>query len=177
MTRLDQNRAQAQIADRLNVAVNNVRNIIIWGNHSGTQFPYVDAGVITDNESKQASIREAVNNDDYLNGEFIKVVQNRGTAIIDVTKKSSAASAANAAVEHMRDWILGTPSGTYVSMGVSSDSNSYGIPNGLVFSFPVTCSNGEWTIVNGLPINEFSRAKLTATTNELEEEKKTALSQ
>ncbi|GAU25248.1 hypothetical protein TSUD_17610 [Trifolium subterraneum] len=147
LTRLDHNRALGQISERLKVQVSDVKNVIIWGNHSSTQ----------------------------LNGEFISTVQQRGAAIIKARKLSSALSAASAACDHIRDWVLGTPQGTFVSMGVYSDG-SYNVPAGLIYSFPVTTANGEWKIVQGLSIDEFSRKKLDATAEELSEEKNLAYS-
>lgn len=177
MTRLDQNRAKAQIAARLNVPVYNVKNVIIWGNHSKTQFPDVNNGTIADYPSGAAGaflpVRAAINDNAWLDGDFITTVQDRGAAIISAREKSSAASAARAAVEHMRDWHLGTPAGEYVSMGVVSDG-SYSTPKGVIFSFPCVCKNGQWTIVQGLKIDEASRKRLTVTAEELLAEKKEA---
>ncbi|KAL5229394.1 hypothetical protein ABZP36_028170, partial [Zizania latifolia] len=169
LTRLDHNRALGQISERLNVEVSDVKNAVIWGNHSSTQYPDVNhATVKTPNGDK--AVRELVANDEWLNTEFISTVQQRGAAIIKARKFSSAMSAASSACDHIRDWVLGTPEGTFVSMGVYSDG-SYGVPAGLIYSFPVTCSGGEWTIVQGLPIDEFSRKKMDATAQELSEEK------
>lgn len=165
MTRLDQNRAKSQISRRANVNVSEVQNVIIWGNHSGTQYPDVSHATI-----HGQSVKARVNDNQWVQGDFISTVQKRGGAIIDALKKSSAASAANAALDHMRDWIHGTAHGEYVSMGVISDGNKYGVKDGLIFSFPCTCSHGQWKIVEGLNIDEFSRAKLTATEAELVEE-------
>lgn len=174
LTRLDHNRAIGQISERLKVHVNDVKNVIIWGNHSSTQYPDVNhATVSTDKGTK--SVRELVNNDHWLNTEFITTVQQRGAAIIKARKLSSALSAASSACDHMRDWVLSTPKGTWVSMGVYSDG-SYGVQPGLIYSFPVTCEKGEWSIVQGLKIDEFSRAKLDATAKELIEEKSLAYS-
>jgi len=177
MTRLDQNRAVAQIATRLKVPVKNVRNVIIWGNHSKTQYPDVNHAFVSDHPKHGVvtPVRKAINDEKWLNGEFIEVVQDRGAAIIAARKLSSAASAANAAIDHMRTWIMGTPKGEYVSMGVISDG-SYGIPKGLCFSYPVSCSNGSWKICQGLKIDDFSQGKLKVTTDELLEEKSQALS-
>ncbi|KAL1802783.1 malate dehydrogenase, cytoplasmic [Daucus carota subsp. sativus] len=174
LTRLDHNRALGQISEKLNVHVSDVKNVIIWGNHSSTQYPDVNhATVSTDKGTKY--VRELVNNDHWLNTEFITTVQQRGAAIIKARKLSSALSAASAACDHIRDWVLGTPKGTWVSMGVYSDG-SYGVPPGLIYSFPVTCEKGEWSIVQGLKIDEFSRAKMDATAEELIEEKALAYS-
>ncbi|XP_042504885.1 malate dehydrogenase-like isoform X2 [Macadamia integrifolia] len=172
LTRLDHNRALGQISERIKVDVSSVKNVIIWGNHSSTQYPDVNhATVITDSAEK--SVRELVADDKWLNTQFITTIQQRGAAIIKARKLSSALSAASAACDHIRDWVLGTPKGTWVSMGVYSDG-SYGIPSGLIYSFPVTCEKGEWSIVQGLKIDEFSRAKMDATAKELVEEKSLA---
>eukprot|EP00244_Chara_vulgaris_P005839 TRINITY_DN22489_c0_g1_i3.p1 TRINITY_DN22489_c0_g1~~TRINITY_DN22489_c0_g1_i3.p1 ORF type:complete len:390 (+),score=72.26 TRINITY_DN22489_c0_g1_i3:167-1171(+) len=170
LTRLDHNRALGQIAQRVGVPVIKVKNVAIWGNHSSTQYPDVNHGVVENAEGVEKSIREAVADDEWLNGEFIKVVQQRGAAIIKMRKFSSALSAASAVCDHVSNWIKGTPAGTWVSMGVFSDG-SYGIPAGLIYSFPVTTKNGDWEIVQGLPIDDFSRAKMDATAAELVEEK------
>ena len=151
-----------------------MKNVIIWGNHSLTQYPDVNHGEVTVNGQKK-KIREAVNDDAYLNDEFIQKVAKRGGEIIAVMKKSSAASAANAACDHMHDWWVGTKPGEYVSMAVISDGNKYGVASGIVYSFPVICKNGEWEIVNGLDVNEFSRKKLKVTEDELLDERKMAL--
>lgn len=175
MTRLDHNRATAQIALHANVPVANVKNVIIWGNHSSTQFPDArHAKVVKD--SKEVDAYSAVNNDAYLKGEFISVVQKRGAAIIERRKLSSAMSAAKAACDHVHDWYLGTKPGEWVSMAVPSDG-SYGIPEGLVFSFPVTIDGAthEWKIVQGLQWDDFAKEKISTTTNELLEERDEAL--
>jgi malate dehydrogenase len=178
MTRLDQNRAVAALADRLRVTVPQVHNVVIWGNHSSTQYPDVNQAVVTDYPKAgfATPLRSAVNDNEFLNGAFIKLVQERGAAIIAARTKSSAASAAQAAVDHVRDWVLGTAKGEVVSMAVPSDG-SYGVPEGLIYSFPVTCANGAYTIVKGLQLDEFSKKKLDLTTAELQEEKKQALGQ
>ncbi|KAK3030309.1 hypothetical protein RJ639_039312 [Escallonia herrerae] len=174
LTRLDHNRALGQISEMLGVQVNDVKNVIIWGNHSSTQFPDVNhATVDTGNGLKH--VRELVANDHWLSTEFITTMQQRGAAIIKARKQSSALSAASSACDHIRDWVIGTPKGTWVSMGVYSDG-SYGIQPGLIYSFPVTCEKGEWSIVQGLNIDEFSRAKMDATAKELIEEKSLAYS-
>jgi malate dehydrogenase len=174
MTRLDQNRAVAQLAKRLQVPTHALKNVYIWGNHSNTQYPDVNHAAVRDDKGAEKAIRSAVQDEEWLNGEFIKTVQMRGGAIIQALGKSSAASAANAAVEHVRDWVLGTRPGEYVSMGVVSDG-SYGVPPGIIFSFPVECKDGEWKIVQGLNIDEFSKQKLVATADELIQERKDAL--
>jgi malate dehydrogenase len=164
----------SQIADRLKARVEDIKNTIIWGNHSLTQYPDVNhAEVVVD--GKRLKVREAVNDDKYLNEAFLTRVQKRGGEIISVMKKSSAASAASAACDHMHDWWVGTKPGEFVSMGVFSETNKYGINTNLMYSFPVTCRNGEWEYVNGLEIDEFSRKKMKATEDELLEERKGAL--
>jgi len=175
LTRLDQNRAMAQIAQKTGKPVSSVKNVIIWGNHSQTQYPDVNHAFIASG-GKKSAVRAEIKNDEYLNGEFIKLVQDRGAAIIAARKLSSAASAANATVDHMHDWLLGTPQGEVVSMAVCSDG-SYGVPKGLIYSYPVTCKAGKWTIVQGLKIDAFSQKKMDITTAELVEEKKSALGQ
>ncbi|KAB2009527.1 hypothetical protein ES319_D10G172500v1 [Gossypium barbadense] len=159
---------------KLNVQVSDVKNVIIWGNHSSTQYPDVNHATVK-TPSAEKPVRELVKDDAWLNGEFITTVQQRGAAIIKARKLSSALSAASAACDHIRDWVLGTPEGTWVSMGVYSDG-SYNAPAGVIYSFPVTCRNGEWTIVQGLVIDEFSRKKLDLTGAELTKEKELAYS-
>ncbi|CAN6547771.1 unnamed protein product [Malus baccata var. baccata] len=168
LTRLDHNRALGQVSERLNVQVSDVKNVIIWGNHSSSQYPDVNHATVK-TPSGEKGVRELVADDAWLNGEFISTVQQRGAAIIKARKLSSALSAASSACDHIRDW------GTWVSMGVYSDG-SYDVPSGLIFSFPVTCQHGEWKIVQGLSIDEFSRKKLDATAEELSEEKALAYS-
>ncbi|CAL5337414.1 unnamed protein product [Camellia sinensis] len=174
LTRLDHNRALGQVSERLSVPVSDVKNVIIWGNHSSTQYPDVNHATVKTSAGEKP-VRVLVANDEWLNGEFITTVQQRGAAIIKARKLSSALSAASSACDHIRDWVLGTPEGTWVSMGVYSDG-SYNVPAGLIYSFPVTCRNGEWTIVQGLPIDELSRKKLDLTAEELSEEKALAYS-
>ncbi|KAJ7519619.1 hypothetical protein O6H91_20G046500 [Diphasiastrum complanatum] len=169
LTRLDHNRALGQVAERAGVSVSDVKNVIIWGNHSSTQYPDVNHAVITTQEGEKP-VRAIIADNAWLDGDFITTVQQRGAAIIKARKLSSALSAASSACDHIRDWVLGTPKGTWVSMGVYSDG-SYGVPSGLIYSYPVTCAGGEWTIFQGLSIDEFSRAKLDATAAELVEEK------
>lgn len=173
MTRLDQNRAQAQIAARLGVGISQVKNVIIWGNHSSTQYP--DAKNATaELNGAQKKVVDAVANNDYLNGEFVETVQKRGAAVINARKMSSAMSAAKAASDHMRDWFAGTKDGEYVSMGVVSDG-SYGTPKDIVYSFPVQIKNGQWKVVQGLNVDDFARGKLDLTAKELLEEKEEAM--
>eukprot|EP00127_Corallochytrium_limacisporum_P005061 Clim_evm16s198 gene=Clim_evmTU16s198 len=173
LTRLDHNRAAAQVAMRCNVPVNQVKNVIIWGNHSSTQYPDVSHGTV-EIGGVAKPIKEAINDDAFLQGEFIKCVQQRGAAIIKARKLSSAMSAANATANHMRSWFLGTPEGEWVSMGVPSDG-SYGIAPGIVYSYPVKTKNGTYEIVQGLEIDDFSRQKMKATEDELRDERKQAL--
>jgi malate dehydrogenase len=175
MTRLDQARAVGLLASRLRVPVRSVKNVVIWGNHSNTQYPDVNQATVQHFPRAHFAtpVRAAVNDNEWLNGPFVKLVQERGAAIIAARSKSSAASAAQAAVDHVRDWVLGTRIGEYASMGVVSDG-SYGVPVGLVFSFPCTCQNGQYSIVRGLTLDEFSRNKLRITTQELQDEKEQA---
>lgn len=164
MTRLDQNRAMTQLAQKLSTSINEVTKMTIWGNHSSTQYPDLFHAAV----SGEIAIDKV--DQQWFEEEFIPTVQQRGAAIISARGASSAASAANAAIDHMHDWALGTAEGDWVSMGVYSDG-SYGIEEGLLYSFPCTCSNGEWSIVQGLDIDDFSRAKMTATEQELKEER------
>jgi len=175
MTRLDQNRAQAQIAKKLEVTSDKVKNVIIWGNHSSTQFPDV-AHAKVEVDGKVVPVPDAVKDDDYLKNEFIKTVQTRGAAVIKARKLSSAMSAAKAACDHMRDWFHGTPEGCWVSMGVISDG-SYGIAEGLMYSYPVTIMDKKWTIQGGLDINDFAREKMELTACELSQELEDALAE
>jgi malate dehydrogenase len=178
MTRLDQSRALSQISDRLRVPVASVKNMFVWGNHSASQYPDASLAYVADfpQQGMNTSVKSMVNDDEWLRGAFIKTVATRGGAIIKARGKSSAASAANACVDHMRSWVLGTAPGEIVSMGVSSDGNSYGVPEGLVFSFPCTCKDGKWTIVDNIPISHFSQGKIDTTAKELQTEKEAALS-
>lgn len=171
MTRLDHNRACSQISEKVGCSVEQVKNVSIWGNHSKTQYPDVNHAFLMNfpKPGFDTPVRTAVNDDDWCNGEFITSVQQRGAAIIEARGFSSAASAANAALSHVRDWFLGTPKGTWVSMGVMSDG-SYDIPKGIIYSFPCRCKNGEYTIVQDLKVDSFSRNLMTATANELLEE-------
>lgn len=173
MTRLDQNRAQAQIALRVGVPVSHVRNVYIWGNHSSTQFPDASNGSVSV-DGADKTIREAINDDAYLNGEFVETVQKRGAAVIAARKMSSAMSAAKAASDHMHDWWIGTQGCNHVSMGVISDG-SYGVPKDIVFSFPVQIEHKQWKIVQGLHVDDFARSKLEITGKELLEEKEEAM--
>jgi len=172
LTRLDQNRAVGLLSRRLNVPVENVRNVIIWGNHSKTQYPDISHASLAG--ADKGSLKAAVKDEAWIQGEFVTTIQTRGAAVIAARKASSAASAAKAIVDHMRDWVLGTSEGTYVSMGVPSDG-SYGIKEGVVYSFPVTTSKGTYKIVQGLNIDEFSRRQMDETAKELFEEREEAL--
>ena len=164
MTRLDHNRAMTQIAQKTGKTVNDVTNMTIWGNHSATQYPDLFNAKV---DGKTAA---DLVDQDWLENDFIPTVQQRGAAIIKARGASSAASAANAAIDHMRSWALGTDGDNWVSMGVYSDG-SYGIQEGLIYSFPCRCKDGEWEIVQGVEVNDFSRAKLEATEQELAEER------
>jgi malate dehydrogenase len=164
MTRLDHNRGRAQLAEKTGIAVAEVKRIIIWGNHSATQYP--------DLHHATAGGKPALSTVDqtWFKDTFIPTVQQRGAAVIKARGTSSAASAAAAALDHVHDWMLGTAAGDWVSMAVPSDG-SYGIPAGVIYSYPVTCKGGEYSIVQGLSINDFSREKMSATMRELLEER------
>ena len=167
LTRLDHNRAISQVAAKLGVPVTEVKKLTIWGNHSATQYPDLFNATVA---GKNAA--EAVNDEAWIENDFIPTVAKRGAAIIAARGSSSAASAANATIEHMHDWVLGTPEGDWVSMAVPSDG-SYGVPEGVISSFPCTVSaDGVYSIVQGLSINDFSRAKIDASVAELVDEKK-----
>jgi malate dehydrogenase len=164
MTRLDHNRAMSQIADKAGKTINEVKQMTIWGNHSATQYPDIHHSTV------DGKLAIDLVDQQWYEDQFIPTVQQRGAAIIKARGASSAASAANAAIAHMNSWALGTDTNDWVSMGVYSDG-SYGITEGLIYSFPCTCQDGDWKIVQGLEINDFSREKMTATENELNEEK------
>ena len=164
MTRLDHNRAKAQLAAKTGTHVNDILCMTIWGNHSATQYPDVNHATVNGKAAMDLV------DQDWLSGEFIPVVQQRGAAIIKARGASSAASAASAAIDHMRDWALGTPDGDWVSMGVPADG-SYGIEPGVIFSYPVRCSGGDYEVVQGLDINDFSRGRMDDTEKELREER------
>ena len=164
MTRLDHNRARAQLAAKAGVKLAEVRGVTIWGNHSATQFPDL-AHATVGGAPALSRVPQT-----WYRDEFIPTVQQRGAAIIKARGASSAASAASAAIDHVRDWALGTNGDDWVSMAVASDG-SYGIPEGIVFSYPVRCTRGEYRIVQGLAIDEFARGKLKATDAELREER------
>jgi len=165
MMRLDHNRAVSQIAQKIGKPLTSVRKMTIWGNHSATQYPDVFQA-----ECEGKKIWPAINDQNWLEKEFIPMVQKRGAAIIEARGLSSAASAANAAMDHVRDWIDGTRPGNWVSMGVPSDG-SYGIPEGVIYGYPVTCEGGKYKIVKGLAISDFSRGRMDATLKELQEER------
>ncbi|KAM6128123.1 malate dehydrogenase, cytoplasmic [Pterocles gutturalis] len=174
LTRLDHNRAKSQIALKLGVTANDVKNVIIWGNHSSTQYPDVNHAKVNV-KGKEVGVYEAIKDDSWLKGDFILTVQQRGAAVIKARKLSSAMSAAKAICDHVRDIWFGTPAGEFVSMGVISDGNSYGVPEDLIYSFPVVIKDKTWKFVEGLPINDFSREKMDLTAKELTEEKETAV--
>ncbi|CAN5241028.1 malate dehydrogenase [soil metagenome] len=165
MTRLDHNRAMAQLAAKTSATVGDIARMTIWGNHSATQYP--DLFHATVNGTVAADI---VGDQAWLEEEFIPTVQKRGVAIIEARGASSAASAANAAIDHVRDWLAGTPEGDWVSMAVPSDG-SYGVPEGLISSFPCTTEDGAWEIVSGLDIDDFSRSRIDTSVAELAEER------
>ncbi len=167
MMRLDHNRAIAQLAVKSGAAVSDITNMTVWGNHSPTQYPDIFHAKV-----KGQNAAEAVSDQEWLENDFIPTVQKRGAAVIDARGASSAASAANAAVDHVRDWVRGTPDGDWVSMGIPSDG-SYGVDEGLMFGFPVTCSDGSYEIVQGLELNDFSQSRLDVTINELKDERET----
>jgi malate dehydrogenase len=167
MMRLDHNRAIAQLAAKLNAPVADVTNMSVWGNHSPTQYPDVFHAKVS---GKNAA--EVVGDQNWIENDFIPTVAKRGTAVIEARGASSAASAANAAVEHVHDWVRGTPDGDWVSMGIPSDG-SYGIDEGIICGFPVTCSGGSYQVVQGLDVDDFSRAKIDASVNELRDERDT----
>ncbi|MFD0371960.1 malate dehydrogenase [Streptomyces sp. NPDC059071] len=165
MTRLDHNRALTQLAQKTGSSVTDIKRLTIWGNHSATQYPDIFHAEIA---GKNAA--DVVNDQAWLADTFIPTVAKRGAAIIDARGASSAASAANAAIDHVYTWVNGTAEGDWTSMGVPSDG-SYGVPEGLISSFPVTCKDGKYEIVQGLEINDFSRARIDASVKELSEER------
>jgi malate dehydrogenase len=165
MTRLDHNRAIAQLAKKSGATVSEVTNMTIWGNHSATQYPDIFNAKV-----KGESAAEVVSDQEWLENDFIPTVQKRGAAIIEARGASSAASAANAAIDHVHDWVLGTPEGDWVSMAIPSDG-SYDVPKGIISSFPVTCSGGSYEVVQGLEVSDFSRSRIEATVKELGEER------
>jgi malate dehydrogenase len=165
MTRLDHNRALTQLAKRTSTPVAEIRRLTIWGNHSATQYPDIFHAEVA---GKNAA--EVVDDRAWLEDDFIPTVAKRGAAIIDARGASSAASAANAAIDHVHDWVNGTPDGDWTSAAIVSDG-SYDVPEGLISSFPVVSRDGRWEIVQGLDIDDFSRARIDASVKELEEER------
>ena len=167
MTRLDHNRAMTQVAQKTDTSINDITNMTIWGNHSATQYPDLFHTMV-----KGQGAAGLIDDQEWLENDFIPTVQKRGAAIIKARGSSSAASAANAAIDHMHDWALGTPDGDWVSMAVPSDG-SYGAPEGIITSFPCTTAGGEYSIVQDLEIDDFSRAKIDASNDELVSERDT----
>ena len=165
MMRLDHNRATSQVAQKLGKAVSAVKKMTIWGNHSATQYPDLFQA-----EAEGKKAWPMINDQAWLETTFIPTVQKRGAAIIEARGLSSAASAANAAIDHVRDWSLGTRDGDWVSMGIPSDG-SYGIPEGVLYGYPVTCKGGKFDIVKGIEVSDFSRKRMDATLKELHEER------
>jgi malate dehydrogenase len=166
MMRLDHNRAKAQLAAKAGAGVGEVTNMTVWGNHSATQYPDIFNARIAG-----SGAADVVSDQEWLESDFLPTVQKRGAAIITARGASSAASAANAAIDHVRDWALGTPEGDWVSMAIASDGRHYGIPEGIVAGFPVTCADGDFTVVEGLEINDFSRERIDRSAAELGEER------
>jgi malate dehydrogenase len=166
LTRLDHNRAISQLAKKTGAAVTDIKKITIWGNHSATQYPDIFHAEVGGNNAA-----EVVNDQAWIENDFIPTVAKRGAAIIDARGASSAASAASATTDAARDWLLGSPDGDWVSMAVLSDG-SYGVPEGLISSFPVTTKDGNWSIVQGLEIDDFSRGRIDKSTAELDDERK-----
>jgi malate dehydrogenase len=167
MMRLDHNRAIAQLASKAGAAVSDITNMTVWGNHSPTQYPDIFHAKV-----KGQNAAEVVSDQEWLENDFLPTVQKRGAAVIEARGASSAASAANAAVDHVRDWVMGTSDGDWVSMGIPSDG-SYGVEEGVIFGYPVTCSGGSYEIVQGLDLNDFSKSRLDVTVNELKDERET----
>ncbi|MBC7374983.1 MAG: malate dehydrogenase, partial [Frankiales bacterium] len=165
MTRLDHNRALSQLANKTGSAVADIDRLTIWGNHSATQYPDWSHATIN-----ARPVEDVVGDRSWLEDTFIPTVAKRGAAIIEARGSSSAASAANAAIDHVFDWVNGTPDGTWTSAAIMSDG-SYGVPEGIISSFPVTSSGGEWEIVQGLRVDEFSRGRIDASVAELIEER------
>ena len=164
MTRLDHNRALSQLAAKTGAHVNDIRKMVIWGNHSATQYPDINHCLV------KGQAARALVDQGWIEKDFIPTVQQRGAAIIKARGASSAASAASAAIDHIRDWFRGSPQGDWLSMGIPSDG-SYGIPEGVIYSYPVICRGGQYEIVQGLDIDAFSRARMDATHKELLEER------
>jgi len=167
MMRLDHNRAKAQLAKKVGAHVSDVTHMTVWGNHSATQYPDITHALV-----KGQAATELVTEQEWIENDFIPTVQKRGAAIIEARGASSAKSAASAAIDHVHDWVLGTPEGDWVSMGIPSDG-SYDVEEGIVSGFPCTCSNGEWSIVPDLEIDDFSRQRIDASVEELRGERDT----
>jgi malate dehydrogenase len=165
MMRLDHNRAIAQVAGKTGAQIAEVTNMTIWGNHSASQYPDVFHAKV-----RGGSAAEAIDDRQWIEDEFIPTVQKRGAAIIEARGASSAASAANAAIDHVRDWVRGTPDGDWVSMAIASDG-TYGIAEGIFAGYPCTCLGGEYSVVEGLELDDFSRARIEATVSELNDER------
>ena len=165
MMRLDHNRAIAQVAKKTGAAIADVTNMTIWGNHSATQYPDVFHARVNG-----ANAAETIGDQSWIEGDFIPTVQKRGAAIIDARGASSAASAANAAIDHVHDWVHGTPSGDWVSMAIYS-TGAYGVEQGIFSGYPCTCAGGEYTVVEGLELDDFSRSRIDVTVNELTDER------
>lgn len=165
MTRLDHNRALSQVAERTGWSVRDIARVTIWGNHSATQYPDLNHATIAGRPALQV-----IGDDGWVRGTFVPTVAKRGAAIIEARGASSAASAANAAIDHVRSWVLGTPAGDWTSAAIVSDG-SYGVPEGLISSFPVRSTDGRWEIVDGLSIDDHSRGKIDASVAELLEER------
>jgi malate dehydrogenase len=165
MMRLDHNRALSQVAQKVKKPVGSVRKMTVWGNHSSTQYPD-----LFNAEVDGQKVWPMINDQGWLEKDFIPTIQKRGAAIIDARGLSSAASAANAAIDHIRDWVHGTPAGDWVSMGLPSDG-SYGIPEGIIYGYPATCRDGRYQIVQGLELSDWSKARMQATLKELQEER------
>jgi malate dehydrogenase len=164
MTRLDHNRALSQLAAKTGTHVNDIRRLTIWGNHSATQYPDLSHALV------QGQPAKGLVDQQWISEQFIPTVQQRGAAVIKARGSSSAASAASAAIDHVRTWVMGTPEGDWTSMAIPADG-SYGVPEGLIYSYPVTCRGGAYQVVPGLSIDEFSRARMDASASELQEER------
>ncbi len=165
MMRLDHNRSLSQVAQKIGKPVSSLKKLHVWGNHSSTQYPDVFSA-----EADGQKVWPMINDQDWLEKTFIPVIQQRGAAIIAARGLSSAASAANAAIDHVRDWVFGTRDGDWISMGIASDG-SYGIPEGVMYGYPVTCKGGKFDIVKGIEVSDFSRGRMNGTLKELQEER------
>ena len=174
LTRLDHNRALAQLAKRFHVAPAQVHNVAIWGNHSSTQYPCANHGYYVNNAGEKV-LFTSTGETQWFHSDFLSTVQKRGAAIIAARKLSSAFSAANAVCDHIHDWVFGTHEGEFVSMAIAANGKHYGIREGVIFSFPVHCKGGKYEVVDGLELDDFSKAALEKTANELYEELEMAL--